>query len=414
MKDFRGQRLTGASEKALDFYEHAWESLWLQRGDALDLARAAFAEAPAFVAARQMAATLLLFSRDPRDFAAGQAAVARFSIMPMNAREQTHTAALVAASTGDYLRASALYDRILNQAPRDVLALWAAQVIDYYVGSSQSLRGRVERVLPHWSASTPGYHAVLAMLAFGLEECGDYPAAEQAARRALELEPRDLRARHALAHVFEMQGRAAEGARWMASVDAEGPTANHLWWHLALYHLQLERPEQALGVYDRRMRLEGLAQLIDASALLWRLHLAGLDVGIWFVPLARRWSVHAEDAYCAFNDLHAMMAFVGAGRWSAADRLLRAQERRLARAAGANYDMTRLVGLPACRALDAFGRGRFAEAETLLRALPPVAHRIGGSHAQRDVLQLTRAAAAARRRQRFGVRVGSELALAPI
>jgi hypothetical protein len=59
--------------------------------------------------------------------------------------------------------------------------------------------------------------------------------------------------------------------------------------------------------------------------------------------------------------------------------------------------MTRLVGLPACRALAAFGRGDFAVAARLLRALPPVAHRIGGSHAQRDVLQLTRGAAAARK-----------------
>ena len=58
--------------------------------------------------------------------------------------------------------------------------------------------------------------------------------------------------------------------------------------------------------------------------------------------------------------------------------------------------MTRLVGLPASRALAAFGRGDFATAARLLRALPPVAHRIGGSHAQRDVLHLTRAAAAAR------------------
>ena len=66
--------------------------------------------------------------------------------------------------------------------------------------------------------------------------------------------------------------------------------------------------------------------------------------------------------------------------------------------------MTRLVGYPACRALAAFGRGEHAAAEALLRGLPPVAHRIGGSHAQRDVLQLTRAVAASRRhRQRLRI-----------
>ena len=92
-----------------------------------------------------------------------------------------------------------------------------------------------------------------------------------------------------------------------------------------------------------------------------------------------------------------LVAFVAAGRWDCAERLLAAQERRCAQPNGTNRDMTRLVGLPACRALAAFGRGDYAGAERLLRALPPVAHRIGGSHAQRDVLQLTRAAARAMR-----------------
>jgi ATP/maltotriose-dependent transcriptional regulator MalT len=91
------------------------------------------------------------------------------------------------------------------------------------------------------------------------------------------------------------------------------------------------------------------------------------------------------------------MAFAAGARWDCAGRLLAALERRLARPWGANHDMTRLVGLPACRAIVAFGRGDFDACERLLRGLPPVAHRIGGSHAQRDVLQLTRSAAAARR-----------------
>jgi hypothetical protein len=58
-------------------------------------------------------------------------------------------------------------------------------------------------------------------------------------------------------------------------------------------------------------------------------------------------------------------------------------QRRLTRTSGANYDMTRLVGLPAARALLAFGQGQFARTDKLLRGLPPVAHKLGGSHAQR-------------------------------
>ena len=207
---------------------------------------------------------------------------------------------------------------------------------------------------------------------------------------------------------MEMQGRFEDGVRWMGARSAywtgEGAASVHLWWHLALYHIELGQPDHALAVLDKRMHGEGLSELIDASALLWRLHLHGIDCRSRFTHLAASWAPHAEDTHCAFNDLHAMMAFVGAGRWDCAERLLAAQARHVERSSGAsNEDMTRLVGLPACRALAAFGRGDFATAEALLRGLPPLAHRIGGSHAQRDVLQLTRAAGFARRGARLRV-----------
>lgn len=331
-----------------------------------------------------LAATVLAYSRDVRDVEAAGWVFARLGAHP-------HVPALAAALDGDFVGAGATYDRILDANPRDTLALWAAQVVDYYLGNSQLLAARAKRVLPHWSEADADFHFILSTLAFGLEESGDYAAAEAAARRALELEPQDLRAEHALMHVLEMQGRAAEGVQWRT------PANNHLWWHRALFHLQLGDSAGALEVYDRYMRHSTVADLIDASSLLWRAQLAGAHVGPRYALLAEHWSPFAEDAYCAFNDVHATMAFVGAGRWALAERVQAAQGRRIAAPRGANYDMTRLVGLPACRGLVAFGRGDFARAEALLRALPPVAHRLGGSHAQRDVLTLTRAAAAARR-----------------
>jgi len=52
-------------------------------------------------------------------------------------------------------------------------------------------------------------------------------------------------------------------------------------------------------------------------------------------------------------------------------------------------ETTRRLGLPACRALMAHGRGDDGLAIALLASLPTRAHRLGGSHAQRDVLHLT-------------------------
>ena len=358
------------------------------RGDPLALARREEG-----VRARLLEASLLVCSRDKRAFEQAGRVFAELRSLRGNA----HVGAIAAALDGDLARACRIYDEILADDPRDLLALAVAQVLDYYLGNPHSMRARSARAL----RARPDHHAVLSMHAFALEECGDYGPAEELARRALELEPLDLRAHHAVAHVMEMQGRFDEGVRWMGERSrwwtGAGAASTHLWWHLALYHLELGRPRHALAIYDARMQGGSLSELIDRSALLWRIHLGEGQLGSRFHTLAARWSAYAEDAHCAFNDLHAMMAFVAAGRRDCAQRLLAALEQRVQRLWGVNHDMTRLVGLPACRALAAFGRGDYAGAERLLRALPPVAHRIGGSHAQRDILQLTRFAAAARK-----------------
>jgi len=382
-------------------YQAALRALTTQHGDALALAREAARADATLIAAHQLEAWLLLASRDLRDFQAARRMSDRLAGKVMSAREALHAEALVAAGTGDYAAAARLLDRITAEHPHDLVALMMAHVFDYYLGDAAALLTRSSRVLAYWSGSDPAYHAVLSLHAFALEESGDYAAAESTARRALELEPLDVRAHHVVTHVLEMQGRAEEGLRWMGARSAlwkgAGAAATHLWWHTALHQLELGRVRLALEVYDRRLQGRALSEMIDASALLWRLHLGGHDLGGRFAALAVRWARFAEDAHCAFNDLHGMMAFVGARRWDYAERLLQAQAWRAAAPRGANHEMTKRVGLPASRALLAYGREDYAEAEALLRALPPVAHLIGGSHAQRDVLQLTRAAAALRR-----------------
>jgi hypothetical protein len=93
--------------------------------------------------------------------------------------------------------------------------------------------------------------------------------------------------------------------------------------------------------------------------------------------------------------MHAMMAFVGAGRSKAADAVLEAQEAAMD-APGDNAQFTREVGHPATRAIKAFGDGDYAESVRLLRPIRNYAHRFGGSHAQRDLIDLTLIEAAAR------------------
>jgi hypothetical protein len=139
-------------------------------------------------------------------------------------------------------------------------------------------------------------------------------------------------------------------------------------------------------------------KLCDASALLWRLLLEGIDQSERWKPLALAWERLIGMPCYAFNDMHAVMAFVGAGDMAGAERLVRDRERYLAdRHPGVtNYGMTARIGLPVCRAVVAFGKGAYREA---MEQLMPIRHNLnefGGSHAQRDAVLRTLLEAALR------------------
>lgn len=395
LEDSRGLALSGASPRAIELFEGALADHLSFRASAGDPLAQALEDSPGFAMAHAFAAYRALGGRDPGGAAAARAIVERSAGLPMNRRERMHMQAVAELAAGENERAGALHGQILAEYPRDALALATAHSCDYVRGDVASLHRRVARVLGAWGPDLPGYHAVLAMYAFGLEEAGEYARAEDYARRALELEPRDVRAHHALVHVYEMTRRPEAGIRWSGERAAywagDSAASTHNWWHVALFNLSLGRRAQALAVYDWRIRPRlghGVSTLIDATALLWRFELLGAGVGRRWGELADRWAPHAEDAYCAFSDLHAMMAFAADGRRERADTLLAAQRRR-AGEGGTNGEMTRLVGLPASRALRAFGERRYAEAADRLGGLPRLAHRLGGSRAQHGIVALT-------------------------
>ena len=111
--------------------------------------------------------------------------------------------------------------------------------------------------------------------------------------------------------------------------------------------------------------------------------------------MADNWAPIAGAGNYAFNDMPAMMAFVSTGRRALQQQLLEAQEAALAGDAD-NAAFTRDVGRPATLAIRAFGEGDYAQAIRLLRPIRSIAHRFGGSHAQRDLIDLTLIEAALR------------------
>jgi len=402
--DKRGNPVSYGVQAAIDALDHACDMLHAYQADPLAVVDKIIAEHPDFAMAHAFRAGALATATDkafePELIKSVQAAEA---LAPKaNERERMHIAAVRAWRDGEWERAAEHWGRASIAWPRDLLALQYAHLSDFFLGYSHMLRDRIARALPHWNRGVPGYGFVEGMYAFGLEEAGDYAQAEARGREAVALNRQDGWAVHAVTHVLEMQGRAREGADFLAKgADGWAPNsmfAYHLWWHLALFHLDANDVASALRLFDEKISAGGFAQaleLLDGSSLLWRLSLLGHDVGDRWNDIGGKWESRVDDAYYAFNDVNAMMAFVGAGNSKAQKRQIETA-RRAAAGTGTNAMMSREVGLPACEGFTAFGRGDYAQAIELLLPLRAKANRFGGSHAQRDMFSWTLTEAAIR------------------
>jgi tetratricopeptide (TPR) repeat protein len=393
--DAAGLALSGATDDSLAHYETSAHQLRCYIGDPVASVDAALAAAPRMVMAHALKGYLHLLGTEPAGLPVARECYEAATGLPANERERGHLDAVRLLAEGRWRAAGRVLEDVAIAWPRDALALQVGHQIDFFTGDSRLLRDRIARALPAWSRSVPGYHALLGMHAFGLEETGDYAQAEEQGRAAVELERRDTWAWHAVAHVHEMRNRPADGIAWLTADTGawseDSFFAVHNWWHLALYHLELGATDEALRLFDGPIfgaRSTVILDLIDASAMLWRLHLRGIDVRSRFEAVADNWAPLAAAGNYAFNDLHAMIAFVGSGRSDAQQQVLQAQQAAMA-GDGDNAQFTREVGDAATRAVQAFGQGRFAECVDLLRPIRSRAHRFGGSHAQRDLLDLT-------------------------
>ncbi|MFD4836573.1 tetratricopeptide repeat protein [Achromobacter sp. NPDC058515] len=404
LSDVRGNPVSTDEQASLDAYERAQTLFHGYYGDPVGIIDQALADDPMFVMGHVLRAGMMITASDkcvePLLRESVEAAESLRDIA--NERERRHAAAARAWLDGEFSVALRRYADILIAYPHDTLALQVGHIGDFLLGRSAMLRDRVAGILPAWDSQMPGYGYVLGMHAFGLEETNLYAQAEAQGRRALELNARDPWAVHAVAHVLEMQGRVEEGIAWLKGRHEDWSADNmlsiHNWWHLALFHLDRDEIAEVLDLYDNRLRESSTGQvldLVDASAMLWRLLLRGVDVGPRWRQLADVWRERGGAGYYAFNDVHALMAYLGAGDGAATQQLIESME-AAAEGGGTNAMMTRDVGLPAAHALMAFMRGDYALAVDLLRDLRLIAHRFGGSHAQRDVLALTMVEAALR------------------
>jgi tetratricopeptide (TPR) repeat protein len=380
--------------------EHAIEDLVALSGEPVALADAAAAD-PDLILAPVLQAYLALYSTAETGFETAGKLVMGLDGWDLGAgeRELLHVLAAQAWASGELERAVNFLERALLHDPRDLLALKVAQDLYFFLGDRQGLRGVVERVLSAWPQNLPGWGYVQGMHAFGLEENGQYAEAKDRARAALEDNARDVWAVHALAHVFEMEGAQHDGIEFLArTVENWGGSyfAVHNWWHRALYHLEIGALDEVVALYDgpiRGPRSSAWLDVVDAASLLWRLHLVGVDVEGRAKDLADDVLPLFGRPVYVFNDWHAVMVAGLAGRQKECEQIILANRFE---AAGTNRRVVDEAGLGLLEGFHAFAQGDPSGAVHRLIESRPKAHMVGGSHAQRDVLELTLLAAAGR------------------
>jgi len=399
-----------ASEREADStppLARALEMLYAHRGNPSGELARLLTDDPRNVSAHCLRAALIVQSDDVAARAIVAASVAAILALRPDEHDRAnrHARAAHAWLAGDAVLALERYGAIVVDWPHDFVALTVAHALDFRLGRRRMLRDRVARVLPAWHASMPGYAGVLAMYAFGLEENGRYRRAERFARRALALDPRHPAAIHTTAHVMEMQGRAREGLAFLDATETSWSDgtgfAIHLAWHRALFQLDSDDTASALATYDTKIattQAPSMSALADASALLWRLQLRGIDVAARWRVLADRWALQALDGTRPFYPVHAMMAFAAAGDAGPAARLLGGL-RAAYPSARACLPPEEALAQPLCEALLAFARSDYAACVELLTKVRDFADRCGGSVAQCDIVHLTLTEAALRARR---------------
>ena len=394
-----GVELQGTDGAAVVLLDQAIEDLVCLCGDPAGGADRAIAADPTIALAWIYRAYLSLYSTSADGIAGAVEMLKTVSPGPAGGREAHHLAAAQAWADGDWQAAARHLESALLINPRDLLALKVAQDLYFFLGNTTQLRDVAARVVAAWPEDDPAWGFVQGIYAFGLEENGDYRGAEKAARNALERNPRDVWGVHALAHVFEMEGSHEAGLSFLTESSPNWEAsyfAVHHWWHLGLYLLELGRVKDALALYDERVRARHSVEwldVVDAASLLWRLALYGQDVTTRAQALAADISGLVGPPVYLFNDWHALMAFALAGDHARTATIVAANQDLAGRS---NSRAAQRAGLGLLAAFSALATGSPGVTAGLLAEARQEASVVGGSHAQRDVIDLTLIAAAAR------------------
>ncbi|QIG43079.1 pyridine nucleotide-disulfide oxidoreductase [Nocardioides anomalus] len=308
-------------------------------------------------------------------------------------RERSHVHAVVRHVAGD----SEPLVAHLRAYPLDALLLSTAVPTIAFAGVTEV----PEQAWSIVEGAAPAYGDdwwFTGLLAFIRQEQGRFDEAMALSCASLAVEPVAGHSAHARAHAHYETGDHAAGLAWMDSwVTGDGASIDslsHFAWHAALHELSLGDTEAVRRRYDAQLSPEhglGCRALVDTGSLLfrWALTPDATDVpGLEQVAaLAGRGVL--ERPSTPFLAMHSAVTLLALGDRAGLDRLA-------AWAGRHDHPTQREVVAPLARALGRLAAGRAGEAADDLAALAGPSRRLGGSDAQREVLEETRIAALVR------------------
>ena len=204
------------------------------------------------------------------------------------------------------------------------------------------------------------------------------------------MERRDPWAHHAIAHCLEARGKMLEGVAFLESVADTWEGCNsfmytHNWWHLALFLIDLDRNDEALALFDKRVWgvwKEFSEDQINAVSLLARLELRGVDVGERWADVAYLLKPRLHEHFVPFLDLQYLYGLARAGKQSAVTEMLASLEDRAEQAKPFEREAWADCAVPAAHGLAARA-GRPCRRRPPARPGDAASAPIGGSIAQR-------------------------------
>jgi hypothetical protein len=379
--------LSTNSPAARDAYVAGVDLLLSANAGAEAAFRRALAADPGFALAQAgLARTLQAYARGGE----AKAAIAHAKALAANAsrREQSHVAALARIiETGGQPALDAARAHLAD-FPRDAMVLAPCTGVFGLIGFS-GRSGREQELLTLLDGLAGAYGDDWwfgSVHAFAQVEAGEVERAQATIERALAQYPRNAHGAHIRAHVYYEHGERAAGLQylrdWWGPYDKEGQLHCHLSWHVALWELELGHLDRAWEVYRAHLHPGAswgppINTLSDAASFLFRAELAGepRQAELW-----REVSRYAAQWFPApgvsFADVHAALAHAFAGETDALTRLVE----------GAKGPAADLLA-PLAQAFGAIGRGAWADAVATLTPLMASHERIGGSRAQRDLIE---------------------------